>query len=50
MADPPKGKDSLMKLLLSTTPVNTAVPSISVSALQASCFVLFNSHTFVFYP
>ena len=50
MADPPKGKDSLMKLLLSTTPVNTAVPSIPVSALQVSYFVLFNSHTWVSYP
>ena len=45
MADPPKGKDSLMKLLLSTTPANAAVPSIPVSALQAKYFELFNSHT-----
>jgi hypothetical protein len=45
MADPPKGKDSLMKLLLSTTPANTALPSIPVSALHTSYFVPFTSHT-----
>lgn len=50
MAEPPKGKDSLMKLLLSTTPGNTAVPSIPVSALQASYFVLVNSHRQVLFP
>jgi len=43
MSEPQKGKDSLMKLLLSTTPGNSAMPSVPVSVFAGSLF--FSFHT-----
>lgn len=44
MSESQKGKDSLMKLLLSTTPGSTAMPSVTVSVLTVYC-IRFNIHT-----